>query len=172
MDVMKRGAVFIDDSDYSTSARLLFYIEDAIQDGMILKDGSRRTISQTRPLCGAGRARNGNGAGYAPYLDYRAADESETAAVLKWAHSQKWLCSGVEDMAKSYAITNLIPEHFAEVKSRKEAMLDKTAKAVKDRMTAEIQYWIIVPVSCNRRRLREKPIPSSTPSWLPAAQMI
>ena len=44
-------------------------------------------------------------------------------------------------MAKSYAITNLIPEHFAEVKSRKEAMLDKTAKAVKDRMTAEIQYW-------------------------------
>ena len=46
MDVMKRGAVFIDDSDYSTSARLLFYIEDAIQDGMILKDGSRRTISK------------------------------------------------------------------------------------------------------------------------------
>ena len=81
------------------------------------------------------------GAGYAPYLDYRAADESETAAVLKWAHSQKWLCSGVEDMAKSYAITTLIPEHFAAVKSRKEAMLDKTAKAVKDRMTAEIQYW-------------------------------
>jgi Holliday junction resolvase-like predicted endonuclease len=27
------------------------------------------------------------------------------------------------------------PAHFAEVKSRKEAMLDKTAKAVKDRMT-------------------------------------
>jgi hypothetical protein len=28
---MKRGAVFIDDSDYSTSARLLFYIEDAFR---------------------------------------------------------------------------------------------------------------------------------------------
>ncbi|MFR1475144.1 MAG: hypothetical protein ACLSB9_05080 [Hydrogeniiclostridium mannosilyticum] len=35
------------------------------------------------------------------------------------------------EQAKSYAITNLIPEHFAEVKSRREAMVDKTAKAVK-----------------------------------------
>lgn len=42
---------------------------------------------------------------------------------------------------KKYAITNLIPNHFAEVKTRKEMMLVKTAKAVKERMTAEIQYW-------------------------------
>jgi len=44
-------------------------------------------------------------------------------------------------MAKSYAIQNLIPPHIAEVKGRKEKLLDKTAKAVRDRMTAEIQYW-------------------------------
>ena len=60
MDVMKRGAVFIDDSDYSTSARLLFYIEDAIQDGMIFEGWKQTNDFQTRPLCGAGRARNGN----------------------------------------------------------------------------------------------------------------
>ena len=28
---MKRGAIFIDDDDYSEKAKLLFYIEDAIQ---------------------------------------------------------------------------------------------------------------------------------------------
>ena len=55
--------------------------------------------------------------------------------------SQRWLCAGVEDMAKTYAITNLIPNHFSEVKTRKEMMLTKTAKAVKERMIAEIQYW-------------------------------
>jgi hypothetical protein len=44
-------------------------------------------------------------------------------------------------MAKTYAITNLMPTHFAEVKAYRESRLDKTAKAVKDRMTAEIQYW-------------------------------
>lgn len=141
VDVMKRGAVFIDESDYGTSARLLFYIEDAVQDGILQKDGSRRTISKHIhfvELDGHGQALN---PGYAPYLDYRAADERESAAVLKWVKSQPWLCSGVEDMAKTYAITNLMPAHFAQVKSRKEAMLDKTAKAVRARMTAEIQYW-------------------------------
>lgn len=141
VDVMKRGAVFIDDSDYSTSARLLFYIEDTIQDGIILKDSSRRTISKHIHFVELDEQGNATSAGYAPYLDYRPADEAEMAAVLKWTHSQKWLSSGVEDMAKTYAITNLIPAHFAEVKARKEAMLNKTAKAVKERMTAEIQYW-------------------------------
>ncbi len=141
VDVMKRGAVFIDENDYGTSARLLFYIEDSIQDGILLKDGSRRIISKHIHFVELDEHGNATGAGYAPYLDYRAADEVESAAVLKWAKTQKWLCSGVEGLAKTYAITNLIPPHFAEVKARKEAMLGKTAKAVKDRMTAEIQYW-------------------------------
>lgn len=141
IDVMKRGAVFVDESDYGTAARLLFYIEDSIQDGIILKDGSRRTVSKNIHFVELNEQGKAAGAGYAPYLDYRAVDEAESAVVLKWAKSQEWLCSGVEDMAKTYAITNLIPAHFAEVKARKEAMLDKTAKAVKDRMTAEIQYW-------------------------------
>jgi len=36
MDVLKRGAVFVDDTDSGTDARLLFYIEDSVQDGVIL----------------------------------------------------------------------------------------------------------------------------------------
>ena len=141
VDVMKRGAVFIDENDFGTSARLLFYIEDSVQDGIILKDGSRRTISKHIHFVELDEQGKTTGAGYAPYLDYRVADETEAAVVLKWVKTQQWLCDRVEDMAKTYAITNLIPAHFAEVKARKEAMLDKTAKAVKDRMTAEIQYW-------------------------------
>ena len=141
VNVMKRGAVFVDENDYSSSARLLFYIEDSVQDGLLLKDGNRRIISKRVHFVELDEGGNAVGAGYAPYLDYRATEENELAAVLDWAKAQKWLCSGVEDMAKTYAITNLVPEHFAEVKARKEAMLDKTAKAVKERMTAEIQYW-------------------------------
>ena len=40
MDVLKRGAVFVDDTDSGTDARLLFYIEDSVQDGVILPNGS------------------------------------------------------------------------------------------------------------------------------------
>ena len=55
--------------------------------------------------------------------------------------TQNWLTNNVENLAKSFAIQKLIPPHKAEVKGRKEKLLDKTAKAVKERMTAEIQYW-------------------------------
>lgn len=141
VDVMKRGAIFIDDNDFGKEAKLLFYIEDAVQDGIIQKDGSRRTISKHIHFVELKKGGTASSAGYAPYLDYRAANDTEKKSILEWVKIQQWLCSGVEDMAKGYAITNLIPSHFSEVKSRKEAMLNKTAKAVKDRMTAEIQYW-------------------------------
>jgi hypothetical protein len=141
VDVMKRGAIFIDENDFSQDARLLFYIEDAVQDGIILKDGNRRTISKHVHFVELKEDGTASSAGYAPYLDYRAATSDEQVAIHDWILTQQWLCSGVEDRAKSYAITNLIPDHFSEVKNRKEAMLTKTAKAVKDRMTAEIQYW-------------------------------
>lgn len=141
VDVMKRGAIFIDDNDYSDEAKLLFYIEDAVQDGVVLKDGNRRTVSKHMHFVELKKDGSASGAGYAPYLDFRAAAEEEQAAVHAWISSQDWLKSGVENLAKGYAIEHLIPAHFSEVKGRKERMLDKTAKAVKDRMTAEIQYW-------------------------------
>lgn len=141
VDVMKRGAIFIDDSDFSEDAKLLFYIEDAVQDGVVLKDGNRRTISKHIHFVEIKEDGTAHGAGYAPYLDYRAATEDEAAAVRSWMQSQIWLCRDVEGAAKGYAIHHLIPQHFAEVKNRKEALINKTAKAVKERLTAEIQYW-------------------------------
>lgn len=141
VDVMKRGTVFIDDSDFSEEARLLFYIEDSVQDGVIVKDGNRRTISKHIHFVEIKEGGSASSAGYAPYLDYRAATDEENSVVRSWIPSQEWLCKDVEGLAKGYAIEHLIPAHFAEVKKRKESLINKTAKAVKDRLTAEIQYW-------------------------------
>ena len=140
-DVMKRGAAFIDDNDFGTNARLLFYIEDAVQDGTTLSDGSKRTISKHIHFVELNEDGTASGAGYAPYLDYRSASDDEKSKILAWAKTQQWLSSGVEELAKGYAVTNLIPEHFASVKRRKQMMLDRTEKAVKSRLTEEIQYW-------------------------------
>lgn len=140
-DLLKRGAVFVDDSDDSDQARLLFYIEDCIQDGVILNDGSKRVISKQVhfvELLADGSARH---AGCAPYLDYRAATEPEQTAIRSYRNTQAWLTSGVEDRARCYAIAQIIPQHFAQVRQHKQQMLDKISKAVKERLTAEIQYW-------------------------------
>jgi len=140
-NLLKRGAVFIDEHDDGTSPRLLFYIEDMIQDGHILPNGSKRVISKNVhfvELMEDGTARN---AGYAPYLDYRAVTPEETSVIQPYIKKQEWLCSGVEDRAMEYAVSTLLPNHFHETKARIVGRVEKTKKAVKERLTAEIQYW-------------------------------
>lgn len=140
-DVLKRGAVLIDENDPGDAARLLFYIEHTIQDGTILPGGGRRVISRRLHFVERDQEGATFGAGYAPYLDYRPASAEEREAVLAWASGQGWLCRDVEQQAIGHAVTHLIPEHLSEVRSRREALIEKTAKAVKERLTAEIQYW-------------------------------
>lgn len=140
-DVLKRGAIFVDDSDFSTEARLLFYVEDSVQDGITLPNGSKRIISKSVHFVELKEDGSANNAGYAPYLDYRAAAEEEQPVIRSFLESQRWLTENVEDLATGYAISEIIPAHVSQVRERTIKRVDKTAKAVKDRLTAEIQYW-------------------------------
>jgi len=140
-DALKHGAIFVDDRDYSRDPRLLFYIEDAIQDGVVLPNGNKRVISKNVHFVELKENGTAQNAGYAPYLDYRAATEEEYAAIRDFIQHESWLTHGVEERAQHYAIAEIIPSHFAEVKGRKTKQLDKIAKAVRERMTSEIQYW-------------------------------
>lgn len=141
MDVLKRGAVFVDDNNFGTEARLLFYIEDSVQDGIVLPNGSKRVISKNLHFVELKEDGSAANAGYAPYLDYRAATEEEQPVLRSFVESQKWLTENVEDTATSYAIAEIVPAYVSEVRQRTTKRVDKTAKAVKDRLTAEIQHW-------------------------------
>lgn len=155
--VLKRGSVLIDENDPSEQARLLFYIEDSMQDGHVLPGGSRRIIDkrlQFVELSERGEAKN---AGYAPYLDYRPAGGEESDAVRRFAKKQPWLCSGVEEMAARYAVEHIVPEHYREVKAHKQKMADKVARAVKTRLTSEIQYWDMRAADLREKEAAEKP---------------
>ena len=140
-DALKHGSIFIDEQDFGRDPRLLFYIEDAIQDGVVLPNGNKRIISKNVHFVELKEDGTAKDAGYAPYLDYRAATEDETKAIMDFVKTQTWLTQGVEERAQGYAISEIIPSHFASVRDHKLKMLDKIAKAVKDRMTQEIQYW-------------------------------
>ena len=140
-DDLKHGAVFVDDSDFGRDPRLLFYIEDAIQDGVMLPSGGKRVISKHVHFVELKEDGTALNAGYAPYLDYRAVTDEEFAAISDFIQGESWLTQNVEERAQEYAVREIIPEHFAEVKAHKKKMLDKIAKAVKERMTQEIQYW-------------------------------
>jgi len=138
---LKQGTIFVDDSDAGKEIRLLFYIENSIQDGIAAQNGQRRVISKRVHFVEIRDNGNATTAGYAPYLDYRAPTEEERKLVFAGLSQEDWLKNDVEDIAVGYAIQHIIPKHLAEVRTRKKALLDKMENAVKERLTAEIRYW-------------------------------
>src|SRR5205807_5604553 len=55
--------------------------------------------------------------------------------------SAPWLSGDLEEQARSYAITELVPRHLEDVRHRREEQIDKTSAAVNERLTTEISYW-------------------------------
>jgi hypothetical protein len=86
---------------------------------------------------GSGNVRN---AGYAPYLDYRPITPEEKALTAPLLEPD-WLKNDLETKVLEYAVQSLVPQHFSEVKTRKEELVEKTMGAVKERLTKEITYW-------------------------------
>jgi SNF2 family DNA or RNA helicase len=141
-DLLRRGAVLVDEGDVGDQPRVVFYLEHAIQDAGITRSGDRRVISRRMlyvEIDAAARARHLQ---YAPYLDYRPLkpDEPGVEAILSRPEGA-WISRSLEQAAQAYAIAQVVPEHLAEIQSRKRILLAKTEAAVKERLTKEISYW-------------------------------
>ncbi len=141
-DLLRRGTVLVDELDPGTSPRVLFYLEHAIQDASLTRSGDRRVISKRVlfvELDAEGAARH---IAYAPYLDYRPLAPGEPNVEAFLAREEcAWITRDVEHRALGHTIANVVPEHLAEVRDPKLALLAKTEAAVKDRLTKEITYW-------------------------------
>lgn len=141
-DLLRRGAVLVDDRDQGTSPRVLFFLEHAIQDASVTRSGDRRIVSKRLLFVEIDAEGNARHINYAPYLDYRPLVEGEPNPDDVMARAEcAWIARDLEVKAQAYAIANVVPEHLAEVRERKLTLLDKTEAAVKDRLTKEINYW-------------------------------
>jgi hypothetical protein len=141
-DLLRRGTVLVDERDPGVEPRVLFYLEHVIQDASLTRSGERRAVSKRMlyvELDAAGKARHLH---YAPYLDYRPlkADEPTIDPILGRPECA-WITHELEQAAQAHAITQVVPEHLEEVRSRKLELVAKTEAAVKDRLTKEITYW-------------------------------
>jgi len=147
-DLLKQGAVLVDESDLGEDIRVLVYLEHSLQDAHVGADGTRRVVSKRMQFVEivfpADETEEGpvqmKNAGYAPYLDYRPMNADERSLVEPMVQSLE-LRETIEHRAMRYAITKLVPEHLQEVRQQKELLIDKTIAAVKDRLTKEINYW-------------------------------
>ena len=141
-DLLRRGAVLVDERDAGLSPRVLFYLEHAIQDASLTRSGERRVISRQMlyvELDASGTARHLQ---YAPYLDYRTLADDEPGLEAIFARPEcQWIDRGLEQKAQGYAVANVAPQHLQEVRSSRLGLIARTEAAVKERLTKEISYW-------------------------------
>ncbi len=139
-ETMKRGAILVDDQDLGTDARLLFYLEHTVHDGLIDRHGRQRTVSKRLQFVEVDSGGNYTDAGSAPYLDYRPATETEQDALADVLDAE-WMRRSWDDEVAGYAVSSVVPGHVEEVRTRRLEQIDKTALEVKERLTKEINHW-------------------------------
>jgi hypothetical protein len=133
---LKQGAVMLDPADDSLEPKILFMVDHSIREsGPTAQVASRRLqfITIDEKSC----AQN---AGWAPHLDLQPMSEQDLALVSPVIKAD-WLNNNLESLALNHASQKLVPEHFAEIKGRRQRQSDKTLTAVHERLVKEINYW-------------------------------
>lgn len=138
---LKQGAILVDPSDDGTEPKILFMVDHSVREAN-QEGGDGKPIIASRRLQfveidQAGRALH---AGWAPHLDLQPIDAQELKLVQDVVHAQ-WINADLEALALSHASQHLVPEHYQEVKSRRERQADKVLAAVNERLVKEINYW-------------------------------
>jgi SNF2 family DNA or RNA helicase len=139
-DVLKRGAILIDDNDLGTTCRLLFTLEHVIRDGRKGRHGAYNVVSQRLEFVEVGTDRVFRHAGAAPYLDYRATSDAERAALEPEAQGA-WLKTDWSALVTTFAIENVVPRHLEEVKKSRLPLVAKVEAEVKARLMKEVRFW-------------------------------
>ena len=133
---LKQGAVLIDPNDNGVVPKLLFMIDHSVKEN----GETGHVISRRLQFVEIDPNGNAANAGWAPHLDLHpieAVDQKLVDDVL----SGPWITRDLEAVALGHASTHLVPEHFAEVKDRRERQIDKNLNAIHERLVKEINYW-------------------------------
>ena len=137
---LKQGAVLIDPSDMGLTPKVMFIIDHSVKEGAKPDQVVSRRI-QFVEIDPQGVAIN---AGWAPHLDMEPISQADLA-LIQDVFAAPWLngtdAQNLEHVALAHASTNMVPEHFDEVRSRREQNVDKTLNAVHERLVKEINYW-------------------------------
>ncbi len=137
---LKQGAVLVDPSDPGITPKVMFIIDHSVREGSDpTKVVSRRMqFVETDPQGGTINA------GWAPHLDMEPISTADLALIQE-VFAGPWLngtgVQTLEQRALAHASTHIVPEHFDEVRSRREKNVDKTLAAVHERLVKEINYW-------------------------------
>ena len=133
---LKQGALLVDPRDTGLTPRVTFIIDHSVKEGRNPDLVASRRM-QFVDIDSQGRAVN---AGWAPHLDLEAISDADLKLVSD-VLGAPWITQNLEQVALGHASTHLVPEHFDEVRLRRERHVDKTLAAVHERLVKEINFW-------------------------------
>ena len=140
---LKQGAVLVDPNDDSLEPKVLFMVNHTVRES----DSDTRAASRRLQFVAIDEHGKATHAGWAPHLDLQPvnaclSEEGESDRKLVGDILQaSWLTNDLEALALAQASNQLVPEHFNEVKGRRERQADKVLAAVNERLIKEINHW-------------------------------
>jgi len=143
---LKQGAVLVDPADMGLMPKVMFIIDHSVKEGASLggqhgeAGGVGRVVSRRMQFVEIDPKGNAINAGWAPHLDLEPLAPADMALVED-VLAAPWIARDLEQVALAHASTHLVPEHFDEVRARREKSVDKTLAAVHERLVKEINFW-------------------------------
>jgi SNF2 family DNA or RNA helicase len=133
---LKQGAVLVDPDDTGLTPKVMFIVDHSVKEAA----DSGHVVSRRMQFVEIDSQGNTANAGWAPHLDLQPISNAELKLVSDVLQAD-WITQNLEQLAIAHASTQLVPEHFSEVKTRREQQADKILAAVHERLVKEINYW-------------------------------
>jgi SNF2 family DNA or RNA helicase len=138
---LKQGAVLVDPNDDGVEPRILFMVDHSVREAPANDQHDKPRVASRRlqfvEIDQHGKAFH---AGWAPHLDLQPIDDYDLKLVQDILNAP-WISADLEGLALNHASQHLVPEHYREVKTRREHQADKVLAAVNERLVKEINYW-------------------------------
>jgi superfamily II DNA or RNA helicase len=137
-DTLSSGVTLVDETDLSDRVRILIALEHSVSDGRI-ENGQRKVVSRRFQFVEVAQSGEITDPGPEPYLNYRPISEGEASMIS--SISTDWARTGIDDVAKNWAIANLAGPHHASVNQIIQVKVERVRAAVRERLDTEIRYW-------------------------------
>ena len=133
-NLLRQGAILVDPADHGTNPHLLLLMTHEV------RSGDDQALSKQLQFVRIWPDGTANSAGFAPHLDLQPIEESDRKLVDHLVR-EEWIHENVEPRAVAIAAASLVPEHLRDVSERHVAQVDKTLRAVQERLSKEIDHW-------------------------------
>ena len=138
---LKQGAILVDPNDDGIEPKVLFMIDHSLRQSVNDANSNKElTVSRRLQFVEINQQGQAINAGWAPHLDLQPIDDYDES-LIQDVLDAPWISNNLDALALNHASTHLVPDHYQEVKTRREKQIDKIHAAVRERLVKEIDYW-------------------------------